>query len=89
MLRTIIEVGASLSLLVNAVLFIPQAIKLYKIKNSRELSLATFLGFNLIQIFMVFHGLINHDLILAYGMLFALFTCSVVTFLIIYYRVKR
>ena len=89
MLKTIIEIGASLSLFANAVLFIPQGIQLLRVKKSNELSLATFLGFNLIQIFVVLHGFINHDNILIYGMGISFFTCAWVTYLIIYYRLKN
>ncbi|HAU0134657.1 TPA: hypothetical protein JBF03_10805, partial [Legionella pneumophila] len=51
MTEWIIQLGFSLSLLVNALLFIPQIITLIKTKSSQGLSLITFAGFNIIQLF--------------------------------------
>ena len=45
-----IESLFGMGLFVNAALFIPQAIKLFREKDSKELSLITFLGFNAIQL---------------------------------------
>lgn len=84
----IIEVLFSLGLFINAGLFVPQAIKLYRTKNPQGLSLITFAGFNLIQLLAVLHGIIHKDPILILGFSLSLITCGMVTFLLICYRNK-
>lgn len=81
-----IETVFSLGLFLNAVLFIPQIIRLYQKKDSRELSLLTFAGFNVIQLFTILHGYINHDYLLMAGFAASFITCGIVTGMIIYYR---
>lgn len=82
----IIEVGFSISLLVNAMLFIPQAKIIYQSKCVKDVSLVTFAGFNMIQLFTVFHGLLIHDYALVLGFFLSLLTCGTVTTLIVYYK---
>lgn len=80
-----IELMFGLSMFTNAMLFIPQAIKIYKTKSTHGLSKITFLGFNAIQVFTMLHGYINNDYALVFGFIFSLITSGVVTFLIFYY----
>jgi len=82
----IIEIIFSLGLFINAMLFIPQIIKLYQTKNAGGFSLITFAGFNLIQLFTALHGILHHDILLAVGNLLSLATCGLVTGLIIFYK---
>ncbi len=76
-------------LFINALLFIPQAIRLYQLKDSKDLSLLTFIGFCLTQISAIIYGFLHKDYILAYGYIFAFLMCSTVTFFIIYYRFNK
>lgn len=76
----------SLSLIFNILLFVPQAIKIYRKKQSQELSLFTFLGFNIMQFFTAWHGYLNKDYILMLGFGLSFITCGLVTYLIIVYR---
>ncbi|KTC79801.1 hypothetical protein [Legionella cherrii] len=85
-LELIINIGFSICLIANAALYIPQIFALLKVKNSEGLSLFTFLGFNMIQLFTLFHGWIVNDLILAVGCIFSLITCGTVSWLIAYYK---
>jgi MtN3 and saliva related transmembrane protein len=82
----IIQLGFSLSLIINALLFIPQIIALLKSKSAAGTSLITFAGFNAIQIFTILHGILVKDYLLAAGYLLSFLTCGSVTFLIIYYK---
>ncbi|MBA2657123.1 MAG: hypothetical protein H0U70_09095 [Tatlockia sp.] len=82
----IIQYGFSLSLIVNAGLFIPQIIALVKTKSSTGVSLLTFAGFNIIQLFTMLHGWIIGDYLLAIGYFLSILTCGSVSFLIIYYK---
>lgn len=84
--QLIVEAGFSLGLLVNALLFIPQIVTILKNKAAKEVSLITFLGFNIIQLFTLLHGLIVQDYILVIGYFLSLLSCGTVTFLIIYYN---
>jgi MtN3 and saliva related transmembrane protein len=81
-----IETIFSLGLFFNAALFVPQIIRLYQKKDSRELSLLTFAGFNVIQFFTILHGHLTHDYLLMIGFGLSFITCGIVTGLIIYYR---
>lgn len=82
----IIETVFAFGLFVNAALFIPQILELYRVKSSKSLSITTFLGFNIIQIFTILHAYIHGDNILLLGNLLSLITCGTVTVLIIVYR---
>ncbi len=84
-----IEIFFSIAMFVNAALFIPQAVKVYKNKNARSLSLITFAGFNLIQLAVVLHGWIHKDWFLVIGMSLSIITCFSVTVQIVYALLKR
>ncbi|MDR3306299.1 MAG: hypothetical protein LBS61_01280 [Endomicrobium sp.] len=83
-----VELCFGLGMFINAVLFTPQIVSLFKTKNSKGLSLTTFIGFNIIQIFSLLHGYIYNDYVFMFGMLLSLMLCGCVTFLIILYRFK-
>lgn len=82
-MHALIEFFFSLGLFINAALFIPQAIKIYREKTARDFSLLTFGGFNLIQIAMILHGIIHQDWFLTIGMVLSLITCFLITIQII------
>lgn len=86
--ESIIQYGFLISLLVNAALFIPQIITLLKTKSSQGLSLVTFGGFCIIQLFTLLHGIYAKDYLLAGGYFLSIVTCGTVTLLICYYRYK-
>jgi PQ loop repeat. len=89
-LKVFIEIGFSIALFVNAVLFVPQIIKLWRTKEAKGLSLLTFAGFNLIQILAVLHGYLKQDYVLMVSFLLSLITCGVITIqIIIYKKVKK
>ncbi|MCK4608685.1 MAG: hypothetical protein KAT71_04310 [Gammaproteobacteria bacterium] len=85
-IREIVDSIFSLGLFINAILFVPQIIALYSAKKSCNFSALTFVGFNVIQLSFILHGLVIHDYLLAAGYLLSLITCGVVTVLIFYYR---
>ena len=86
LLKEFINLLFGFGLIINALLFIPQIIKLFKEKNSHELSILTFGGFCILQLLSVLHGLIVHDYILAAGFSLSLVTCGVLFLLILFYR---
>lgn len=73
-------------LIFNAILFIPQALRIYKTKSSKDLSLITFVGFTLTLLAAVAYGFIQKDNVLIFGYLISLLTCGAVTLLIFIYR---
>lgn len=85
-LQWVVDSGFVISLIANALLFVPQIVTICRRKSAENISLTTFLGFNIIQIFTTFHGLINQDYLLAIGTALSIFSCGAVTILIIYYN---
>ena len=84
----LVDIVFGAGLLINAMLFVPQAIRLFKKKESGELSLITFVGFCLTQLSAVIYGCLHGDYILMSGYLLAFATCSTVTVMIFLYREK-
>lgn len=84
----IVECLFGLGLFINALLFVPQALKLLKSKNAEGLSLITFAGFNVMQILTMLHGYINEDYLLMFGFIPSFVFCGIVTSLIFLYRKK-
>lgn len=85
-LKEFIKIIFGLGLFINAALFIPQAIKLYRAKNSEELSLMTFGGFCFFQTTTILYGIMIKDYLLIVGYGLSLLTCGIVTLMIILYR---
>lgn len=88
MLMRLFEIIFSLSLFANAALFIPQAVRIYKCKSGKGVSLITFVGFLFIQASIVANGIIRDDRVLAFGTSLSLLTCGAVVWLLVYYRMK-
>lgn len=88
MIKFFIEFVFSIGLFINAILYIPQIIRLYKTKHANDVSLLTFAGFNIISIFIFLHAFIRNDTLLMLGYAFTLITNTTVTVLIIWYRCK-
>lgn len=88
-IKYFVDIVFSLGLFINAMLFIPQAITLYRNKHANDVSLVTFLGFNVLQFFTVLHGYLVGDYILMIGFLLSFITCSIVTGLIFYYNKRQ
>ena len=77
------------SLFTNAVLFIPQAIKIYRTKQAHGFSKIMFVGFCLSQLVAVIYGYMKPDWILMIGFSGAFITCGTVTVLIFIYSKKK
>ena len=78
-----------LGLLGNALLFVPQAIAVWRKKSDEGISLITFGGFSVLQMIGIVHGLYEHDLALTVGMAASLLTCGTVTLLTVVFRMRR
>lgn len=78
-----------LGLMGNAMLFVPQAIAVWKKKSDEGISLITFAGFNILQVIGVVHGVYEDDPSLVYGLGASFLTCGTVTVLTLYYRAIR
>ena len=76
-------------LFINALLFIPQGLRIYRKKDSSELSLITFLGFWLTQVSAIIYGALHKDYILMFGYILAATACGFVTVLIIKYKTNK
>ncbi|MBA3535790.1 MAG: hypothetical protein H0T84_04145 [Tatlockia sp.] len=65
---------------------LPQIISLLRYKSAKGLSLLTFGGFCVFQIFTILHGILTEDFLLAGGYILSFISCGTVTILIIYYK---
>ena len=88
-MKQVFEWLFGLGLLCNALLFVPQALAVWRKKTDEGISLITFGGFSVLQIIGVVHGLYQHDLSLILGMAASLLSCGTVTVLTLFYRLKR
>jgi MtN3 and saliva related transmembrane protein len=88
-MKQIVAVIFGLGLLCNALLFVPQALAVWRKKSDEGISLITFGGFSVLQAIGIVHGLYQQDISLTLGMAASLITCGSVTFLTLLYRVRR
>ena len=88
-MKQMVAVIFGLGLLGNALLFVPQALAVWRKKSDEGISLITFGGFTVLQIVSIAHGLYQHDPALTLGMGASLLTCGTLTALTIVYRVRR
>ena len=88
-MKQIVAVIFGLGLLCNPLLFVPQVIAVGRKKTDEGISLITFGGFSVLQAIGVIHGLYQQDLSLILGMAASLVSCGTVTFLTLYYRMRR
>ena len=85
-LTYLIEFSFGMGLFLKAILFIPQALKLFKLKDSSQLSILTFIGLNIMKFLTVLHAYIHKDRILMFGILLNLLICGSISYMIIRYR---
>jgi uncharacterized protein with PQ loop repeat len=78
-----------LGLIGNALLFVPQALAVWRKKTDEGVSLLTFGGFCVLQVLGVIHGFYEHDNSLIVGLGASFLTCGTVTGLTIFYRMRR
>lgn len=84
----LIQVAFSIALFVNALLFIPQSVRIIKTKSAKDISLITFGGFLLIQLATISHAIVMQDKILTYGFLASIITCGTVVALALFYQYR-
>lgn len=88
-IKDIIESIFSIALFINAILFVPQAIRIFKEKSTKGVSFSTFFGFLLIQLTVVLHGLLIRDYLLVFGYIVSMITCGSVVVLILMYKKNK
>jgi MtN3 and saliva related transmembrane protein len=74
-----------LAMVLNAVLFVPQALHIWRTKTAEGISILSFAGFNTLQAIGAMHGYFQHDYALMIGMFASLATCGSVTILAAHY----
>lgn len=87
-MKEIVAIIFGLGLMVNAGLFVVQAVKIFKTKSSKGVSTLTFGGFSLLQITGIMHGYFQNDMYLLSGMAASLMACGTVTILSVLFRDK-
>ena len=88
-MKEFVAVVFGLGLLGNALLFVPQAIAVWRKKTDEGISLVTFGGFSILQAIGIVHGIYQRDPSLILGMAASLLTCGTVTLLTVFYRARR
>ncbi len=88
-MKQIIAIIFGVGLLGNALLFVPQALAVWRKKSDEGISLITFGGFNILQALGIVHGYYQQDLSLVIGMAASLLTCGTVTALTVLFRLRR
>ncbi len=88
-MKQFVAVLFGLGLLGNALLFVPQALAVWRKKSDEGISLITFGGFSVLQVIGIVHGFFQRDPSLTLGMAASLLTCGSVTLLTLLYRVRR
>jgi MtN3 and saliva related transmembrane protein len=88
-MKEVVAVIFGLGLLCNALLFVPQAIAVWRKKSDEGISLITFGGFSVLQAIGIVHGMYQRDLSLTLGMAASLLSCGTVTLLTVFYRMRR
>lgn len=88
-MKQIVAILFGLGLFGNALLFVPQALAVWRAKSDKGISLITFGGFCVLQIVGIVHGLYQHDLALTLGLGASFLTCGTLTGLTVLYRVRR
>ena len=88
-MKQIVAVIFGLGLLCNALLFVPQALAVWRQKSDEGVSLITFGGFSLLQAIGILHGIYQEDVSLILGMSASLLSCGTVTILTLVYRRRR
>jgi MtN3 and saliva related transmembrane protein len=87
--KEFVSILFGLGLLGNALLFVPQAVAVWRKKSDEGVSLLTFGGFNVLQAIGIVHGCYQHDVSLIVGMIASLVSCGAVTALTLYFRARR
>lgn len=88
-MKEIVAVIFGLGLFCNALLFVPQAIAVWRKKTDEGISLITFGGFSILQVVAIIHGVLQQDRALIFGMSASLLSCGTVTVLTLFYRIRR
>ena len=80
--QNIVDLLFGTALVVNAIVFLPQIIKVLRRKTSHVLSILTLGGWIFLQLTLLFYGIVNRNYLLALSCVFSLLTCIVVVILI-------
>ena len=88
-MKEIVAVVFGLGLVCNGLLFVPQAVAVWRKKTDEGVSLITFGGFSVLQMIGIVHGVFQHDWSLILGMTASLLGCGTTTLLTAFYRMKR
>ncbi|MBA3896023.1 MAG: hypothetical protein H0X36_02550 [Sphingomonadaceae bacterium] len=85
-MKDVVAIIFGLGLIINALLFVPQALTIWRSRSARGVSIVTFCGFGAMQLIGVIHGYYQEDWSLAIGMAVSFVACGSVTVLAIVFR---
>ena len=84
----LIEILFNIGLVLNVIILMPQAYKIYRFKDAKSVSLISVVGINFIQLMTALHGIIQKDWALTLGMAASLIISTIVTVGILLYGDK-
>lgn len=84
--KSIIDLLFDFSLIINALVFVPQIVKILRLKAAKELSFVSFSCMFLLQLLFGLHGLLHQDYALLIGMIAAMMVSGIIAILILIYR---
>ena len=80
-MKDVVALIFGFAMILNAALFVPQALHIWRTRTAQGISVFSFAGFNALQFIGALHGYFQHDRALTIGMLASLLTCGSVTVL--------
>lgn len=85
--REAITYAFGMALFINAMLFIPQIIRVYAQRCSKSVSMLTFVGFLAVNLLAVAYGVVRQDYLLIFGYsISTILNLILIVFIIIYRR---
>jgi len=87
--KTTVDIIFGFGLFINAIIYLPQVIKIIRLKEAKDLSFVTFFGICLLQLVMGLHGYFHQDYVLMVGMWASLIVSAFLTYLIVLYGNKK
>jgi MtN3 and saliva related transmembrane protein len=85
-MRSLVAYIFGFGMLINAALFVPQAVRIWRTKTAAGVSVMSFAGFNALQLIGALHGYLQGDHALMMGMAASVLTCGSVTLLAARYK---
>ncbi|MCW5590299.1 MAG: hypothetical protein KIT27_11640 [Legionellales bacterium] len=85
-MKTIIDILFGLGLFINALLFVPQLLRIVRVKSGHDISLLTFAGFFILNLISSIYGYYHSDWIMVIGYAVSALMCVLIVLATLIYR---